>query len=319
MTASVGSMISGSARFSDAEIEWVEGTGAELFDALRGFQLDLIVGGLTTSSPYATEADHPPVRRHRDRDRRSAGEELPDELGGVEIWVERNSAAARCSSRRRKTRSAVVFDHLVRSTARRCFDSWEIDAIDYESTDYILRDDEHAFAVAAGENAFLVELEDFLLDRRQAGRAAARKRRGTRRRRNEIPGRGGASPSAGARQPQGDPAGVDHPRLLGERDRAPLLHPRSVAGDEGGLGRGHPRDLRADLVPVASRYRHREPDGCFPWGYHRSITVAYVVASVALFGLGALHPRRLGRELLVGTHPPIGMVEIFDSRSGSAG
>lgn len=63
---------------------------------------------------------------------------------------------------------------------------------------------------------------------------------------------------------------------------------------------------------VASRFRHRPPSGRFPWGYHRAITVAYVVSTVALFALGGYIAVDSVDKLLRGTHPPIGMVEILD-------
>ena len=65
---------------------------------------------------------------------------------------------------------------------------------------------------------------------------------------------------------------------------------------------------------IASHFRYRAPTGRFPWGYHRAITVAYVVATVALFALGAYIAVDSADKLLRGTHPPIGMVEIFDTQ-----
>ena len=63
---------------------------------------------------------------------------------------------------------------------------------------------------------------------------------------------------------------------------------------------------------VASRFRHREPNARFPWGYHRSITAAYLVATAALFALGLFIFIDSVDKLVGGTHPPIGMVEIFE-------
>lgn len=65
---------------------------------------------------------------------------------------------------------------------------------------------------------------------------------------------------------------------------------------------------------IASRFRHKAPSRRFPWGYHRAITVAYVVSTVALFGLGAFLLIDSLEKLIEGTHPPIGMVEIFDTQ-----
>ena len=65
---------------------------------------------------------------------------------------------------------------------------------------------------------------------------------------------------------------------------------------------------------IASRFRHREPNGLFPWGYHRAITIAYTVATVALFALGLFILTDSVLRLIEGSHPPIGMVEIFDTQ-----
>jgi cation diffusion facilitator family transporter len=65
---------------------------------------------------------------------------------------------------------------------------------------------------------------------------------------------------------------------------------------------------------VASRYREREPTEAFPWGYHRAISVAYVVAALALFGFGAFILVESSIRLIEGSHPPIGMVEVFDAQ-----
>lgn len=65
---------------------------------------------------------------------------------------------------------------------------------------------------------------------------------------------------------------------------------------------------------IAARYRGRPPNVRFPWGYHRAITVAYVVATLALFILGAFIFIDSAERLLAGTHPSIGLVEIFDTQ-----
>jgi cation diffusion facilitator family transporter len=65
---------------------------------------------------------------------------------------------------------------------------------------------------------------------------------------------------------------------------------------------------------VASRYRTRAPNEKFAWGYHRSVTVAYLVATVALFSLGLFILFDSVEKLLKGDHPPIGLVEIFDTQ-----
>jgi polar amino acid transport system substrate-binding protein len=150
----------------DAEIEWVEGTEADLAAAMGGFQLDLMIGGLTREFPYVRDvAMTAPYVDTEIELGLPPGEELPDELGGVEVYVERSSEAAALLREEEDDAVPVFFDSLDEVDGLALLDTYDIDAIDYERTDYILRDDEHAMAVPLGENAFMVELERFLLDR----------------------------------------------------------------------------------------------------------------------------------------------------------
>ena len=63
---------------------------------------------------------------------------------------------------------------------------------------------------------------------------------------------------------------------------------------------------------VATRIRSRAPNDAFPFGYHRSMSVAYVVSTIALVTLGGFLFFDSALKLLSGEHPTIGMVELFD-------
>jgi cation diffusion facilitator family transporter len=65
---------------------------------------------------------------------------------------------------------------------------------------------------------------------------------------------------------------------------------------------------------VAARYRNRPPDGTFPYGYHRSVTIAFLSGSVALLGLGGFVVYDSVAQLLRRERPPIGMVELLGHR-----
>jgi polar amino acid transport system substrate-binding protein len=163
----------------DAEIEWVEGSEAELMEAMRGFQLDVIVGGLTRNSPYSKEVAL--TRPYVDTEIQFGvppGEELPDDLDEVEIWVEQSSEAAALLQQEEGEANPIYFDSLSEVEGPALLDDYEIEAIGYERTDRIQRDDEHAMAVPMGENAFLVELERFLLDRGEEAEELLRREAG---------------------------------------------------------------------------------------------------------------------------------------------
>lgn len=150
----------------DAEIEWVEGPESELVEAMRGYQIDLLIGGLTRGSPWQKEVAL--TRPYVDTEIEFGvppGEEVPGDLSGVEVWVERNSEAAALLEQEEEEADAVYFDEIEEVDGLALLHTYDIDAIGYERTANIFRDDEHAMAVPSGENAFLVELENFLLDR----------------------------------------------------------------------------------------------------------------------------------------------------------
>ena len=70
------------------------------------------------------------------------------------------------------------------------------------------------------------------------------------------------------------------------------------------------------LVPpvaflVASRYRNRPPNDRFPYGYHRSISVAFLTGSVALLGLGSYVVYDSLARLIARERPPVGLIELF--------
>jgi cation diffusion facilitator family transporter len=63
---------------------------------------------------------------------------------------------------------------------------------------------------------------------------------------------------------------------------------------------------------VAARVRYKQPDAAHPYGYHRSIELAFLMAALALFAMGVFLVVDSVLKLLSGEHPPIGMVELFD-------
>jgi cation diffusion facilitator family transporter len=63
---------------------------------------------------------------------------------------------------------------------------------------------------------------------------------------------------------------------------------------------------------VATRIRNRQPNDAFPFGYHRSMSVAYFVATLCLIALGGFLMVDSIDKLMRGEHPTIGMVELFD-------
>ena len=62
---------------------------------------------------------------------------------------------------------------------------------------------------------------------------------------------------------------------------------------------------------VAARVRLRPPNGMFPYGYHKAITLAFLCGSVTLLLLGVVLLYEGGHKVLSGEHPTVGSKLIF--------
>jgi cation diffusion facilitator family transporter len=62
---------------------------------------------------------------------------------------------------------------------------------------------------------------------------------------------------------------------------------------------------------VAARIRNRPPNEKFPWGYHRSVSIAYAFAALALLALGGYVFFDSAMKLVKAEHPPIGVIQLF--------
>jgi polar amino acid transport system substrate-binding protein len=152
----------------DARVEWVEGSESDLMEALHGRQLDVVIAGLTRRSewgrtaaltrPYLTTQ----VVIAAPDERRAA--ELSEDLGGEPISVEASSPEA--AKLEQDTDAVVVpVDDLASAEGAAAVHDYLLDDLGLVRTDAELDEHEHAMAVSMGENAFLVALERFLLDR----------------------------------------------------------------------------------------------------------------------------------------------------------
>ena len=151
-----------------AEIEWVEGSESDLVDALHGRQLDVVVAGLTRRSewqrvvaltrPFVT---YEVVIAAPDE---ATADRLSEDLEGARIAVEAHSPEA--AKLEEDTDAEVMpVDDIAAVDGPVAVPEYQVDDLGYVPTDAELDEHEHAMAVSMGENAFLVELERFLLDR----------------------------------------------------------------------------------------------------------------------------------------------------------
>lgn len=141
----------------------MEGSQAELFEALEVRALDLVAGGLVADDPWThTGAATRPYATTRlvigfPDDRRP-----PADFAGVEVAVEAGSAGQGLISEKTDA-VAVPVDDVTEAEGAVAVDDWLLDDLGLVDTGVHLLTSQHVMVVPAGENGFLVALERDLL------------------------------------------------------------------------------------------------------------------------------------------------------------
>lgn len=144
------------------EVIWHWGEEAMLYEGLRRYELDLLIGGITASNPWKRQAGftvpyfsgHAVVGVPREHASLSS-------LEGVTVAARRGEGL---SEKVRAEGGRVQFrEDLAGADMPVAARAWEIDALGMENTGIILQQFQHVLAVPMGENALLMRLEEFLL------------------------------------------------------------------------------------------------------------------------------------------------------------
>ena len=156
----------------DAEIEWRQGTEEDLMTALELRELDVVIGGLTSTNPWSAMValTHPYLTTSvvvavPD------GSDIPEDIAGLEIAVEKGTEQAGILEK--EDAKPVPVDDVAAAVESEgsgstsfdgfAIENWLIDDLDLEDTDVTLIETDHVMGVPMGENAWLVRLERYLL------------------------------------------------------------------------------------------------------------------------------------------------------------
>jgi polar amino acid transport system substrate-binding protein len=154
------------ARDVGARIEWVQGSEEELVDAAKEGQVDLIVGGLTNKSRWKKDvAFTRPYVETRAVVGVPAGESFPDDFAGVPVAAELGSEEEGLLAQKTEARVVPVASLDGRAGRPAAVPHYLLDDLRLTDSGTELDEAKHVMAVKLGENAFLVRLERFLLNR----------------------------------------------------------------------------------------------------------------------------------------------------------
>jgi polar amino acid transport system substrate-binding protein len=154
------------ARDLGARIEWVHGSEEELVDAAKEGQVDLIAAGLTSKSRWKKDvAFTRPYVETRAVVGTPPGASYPDDFAGVPVAVELGTEEEGLLEQRTDARVVPVEDLASRRGEPAAVQDYLLDDLDLTHSGTELDEAEHVMAVKLGENAFMVRLERFLLNR----------------------------------------------------------------------------------------------------------------------------------------------------------
>lgn len=154
------------ARDIGARIEWIHGSEEELVDAAKEGQVDLLIAGLTSKSRWKKDvAFTRPYVETRTVVGVPAGASLPEDFAGNEVFVERGSEEEGLLAQRTDALVRPVDSLAQRRGEPAATSDFLLEDLELVDSGTELAKDKHVMAVKLGENALLVRLERFLLNR----------------------------------------------------------------------------------------------------------------------------------------------------------
>lgn len=154
------------AREIGATPEWHRGGEQEQMEALEHYQLDLLVGGLTSETAWSKYVGLTSPY-FESRVVVGIGKSAPPlkSVKGVPVAVESGDSSAYYLES--KGASVVPVDDLARAnSAAVAAPEWQLEKLGLAPTDVDLRTEKHVMAAPPGENAFIKRLDEFLYQRR---------------------------------------------------------------------------------------------------------------------------------------------------------
>ncbi len=159
-----------------AETSFVPGTTPELLEAAKQGEVDVLIGGFTSTSPGVSEGKEAGVTGTYLITRSVVG--VPpggpafDDPSGREIAVERIDGTA--ALLKEEGAIPVPTDELSTTGMPVAAYRWQLEEWGFEPTSVELPEEQHVMAVPLGENGWLVELERFLREHREEARELLR-------------------------------------------------------------------------------------------------------------------------------------------------
>jgi len=152
------------ARHLGVDIEWVEGSESQLADLLAGTEIDVMLAGIDRRSPIQQEVALTRPYANVEIVLAVPPEADTPDIEGLDVLVEENSEAAAIVEKETDA-DPIPVTSLTEADGRPVVvEDYLLDELRYRKTGHSLKETEHCLAVTLGENAWLTEIEKWLLD-----------------------------------------------------------------------------------------------------------------------------------------------------------
>ncbi|HYZ47123.1 MAG TPA: transporter substrate-binding domain-containing protein [Actinomycetota bacterium] len=147
----------------DAKIEWTEGSVDELAAAVHLRELDLMVGGLTSTSKISSEVTFThPYLTTQVVVAVPSDSPAPEDIAGLQVAVEKGTEGAGILEKTDAIPRPV--SDVTRADGAVAIENYLLDDLGLEDTGLRLLESDHVMGAPHGENDWLVEVERFLLE-----------------------------------------------------------------------------------------------------------------------------------------------------------
>jgi polar amino acid transport system substrate-binding protein len=141
--------------------EWHWGGEQQQMEALRYYQLDVVVGGMTDETPWSKYIGlTSPYFEERIKVGAPRTMQPPTSVKGTQVAVKSGDAVA--SYLERKGASPVPVDDLSRASLPVAAPDWQLEQMGLTPAEIDLHTEKHVWAAPPGENGFIKRLDEFL-------------------------------------------------------------------------------------------------------------------------------------------------------------
>lgn len=145
----------------NAKIEWDWGSVEEHMEALKHYELDLVIGGLTEATPWKKEVGTTrPYFTSRIVVGVSPSATLPQDIEGKKVTVPQSGAVA--AYVKEAGGIPVRIKDLSKANGLIAAPEWQLERLGLTPSKIELHKEKHVMAVPNGENAWVMRLEEFL-------------------------------------------------------------------------------------------------------------------------------------------------------------